>query len=179
MKPSNGGECSAQGGEVMKNEEWRLPAAKACQGLGMAVALVCLAALGLAVPAAVDAQADQLYQTAVAQYNAGDYNGAIKNAEAAAQADPQHWQAWQLDGNARYALGDKQGALTVYKYSLQINPNNPQLKTFVDQLSRELQPAQPAPAAREVQAVPLDESPKGIKGCLMAPFRFLKRIWPF
>ncbi len=117
------------------------------RGVSMTAVLVCLAALGLAGHAAAQTNADRLYQQAVAQYNAGDYRGAIKNAEAAAQADPQHWQAWQVDGNARYALGDKQGALTVYQYSLRINPNNPQLKSFVDQLSGALQPTQAAKPA--------------------------------
>lgn len=38
-----------------------------------------------------DVRAENLYQTAVARYNARDYRGAIQNAEAAVQADPKHW----------------------------------------------------------------------------------------
>lgn len=43
-----------------------------------------------------------------------------------------------MSGNARYALGDKKGALARYKSSLRVKPNNPQLRSFVNQLSSEL-----------------------------------------
>ena len=109
-----------------------------------------LAAAWLAAPAvAADPQADQLYQSAVTKYGAADYQGAIKDAEAAVALDPGNWQAWQVDGNARYALGDQTGALTVYRYALQGNPNNPQLKAFVDSLAGA---ASPAPSAQPGRA---------------------------
>lgn len=104
----------------------------------------------VAAQAHADAASDQEYQAAVAAYTAADYQGAIKQAEAAVAADAKNWQAWQLDGNARYALGDKAGAVTVYKYALQINPGNAQLKTFVDSL--EGGPAQSAAAASPAEA---------------------------
>ena len=140
---------------------------------------VCLSTLGLAGHAAADVKAEQYYQAAVAKYKARDYQGAIQYAEAAAQADPKHWQAWQLDGNARYALGDKKGALTVYKYSLQINPNTPQLKGFVTSLESELG----APAAAPAAAAQSEPEKRGILGSMVrvmtAPFRFLAKLWPF
>lgn len=116
---------------------------------------VAAAILLAAAAAAADPRADALYQAAVAKYGAADYQGAIKDAEAAVALDPQNWQAWQLDGNARYALGDKTGAVTVYRYSLQVNPNNPQLKAFVDSLAA---PAQAAPAAAAAQVSPAQTS---------------------
>lgn len=98
----------------------------------------------------------------MAKYNARDYRGAVQYAEAAVQGDPTHWQAWQLDGNARYALGDKKGALTVYKYSLQVNPNNPQLKGFVARLESELG-VTPASAPQAAAATISDFSEEGKK----------------
>jgi len=80
--------------------------------------------------------ANLLYQEAVTAYNSGDYSTAIARAEAAVQANPGLWQAWQVDGNARLALGDKTGALTVYKYALGIEPNNPSLASYVEQLEK-------------------------------------------
>ncbi|MEK7474837.1 MAG: hypothetical protein AAB152_04290 [Candidatus Coatesbacteria bacterium] len=114
------------------NAGWRMAMAAAWAALGMASGAL-----------ASDPRADALYASGTAKYGAADYAGAIKDAEAAVQLDLQNWQAWQLDGNARYAMGDQAGALTVYKYSLQVNPNNPQLKAFVDSMAG----AAAAPAA--------------------------------
>lgn len=114
--------------------------------------LGCLAAAGIAGVAAATPEGDRLYQSALAKYGAKDYRGAIADAEAATTADPAHWQAWQLDGNARYAIGDKDGAVTVYRYSLRINPNNPGLQSFVDSLAAPAAPAQPAATAAQPAA---------------------------
>lgn len=124
-----------------------------------------------------DAASDQAYAAGVAAYSAADYQGAVRQAEAAVAADPQNWQAWQLDGNARYALGDTAGALTVYQYSLQAHPDNPELRAMVDRLKAQAvapaatPPVTPPAAARparviEVQSMEASES---------APIRELKR----
>ena len=93
-----------------------------------------------------DAAADKAYQEAVQLYGAGNYSAALAKAEAAAQADSRHWQAWQLAGNCRVALNDQANAITEYDYALSINPDNPQLKAYVAQLKASSQPA-PAAAA--------------------------------
>ena len=49
--------------------------------------------------------------------------------------DANHWQAWQMVGNCQYELGDKAGALVSYQRSLDINPDNPTLKQWADQLA--------------------------------------------
>ncbi len=89
----------------------------------------------LPIPARANPQGDALYKSASAKETAGDHLGAIKDAEAAVQADPALWQAWQIDGNARMALGDQPGAVAVYKNALAGNPNNPSLRAYVDSLS--------------------------------------------
>jgi Flp pilus assembly protein TadD len=75
------------------------------------------------------------YQGSVAQYGAGDYAGALAKASAAVQSNQNYWQAWQMVGNCRYALGDKPGAIEAYQHSLQLNPANDQLKGFLQQLT--------------------------------------------
>lgn len=108
---------------------------------------------GLTRLAHADAAADQAYQAGLAAYTAADYPSAIKNAEAAVAADPKLWQAWQLDGNARYALGDKAGAATVYQYALQINPDNHQLKMLLDGLKAPAPVIAPIPVSEPHPAV--------------------------
>ncbi len=119
------------------------------------VAILCLAATAHATP-----EGDRLYQSALAKYNAKDYRGAVGDAEAAAAADPRHWQAWQLDGNARVSLGDTTGAVAAYRNSLSINPDNPGLKAYVDSLAPAaaqpvpVQPAAAQPAAAQSAPAP-------------------------
>ena len=75
------------------------------------------------------------YQSASAAYAAKRHAEARDLAEAVVAADPGHWQAWQLLGNSRYALGDRAGALVAYRTSLELHPDNPALKTFADSLA--------------------------------------------
>jgi tetratricopeptide (TPR) repeat protein len=89
-----------------------------------------------AVPAPQGVNVDAEYQVCVQLYNAKDIDGAWRRAAAALNANPRHWQSWQMIGNCQYAKGDKQGALSSYRYALQLNPDNPSLKTFVDQLAK-------------------------------------------
>ncbi len=127
--------------------------------------LCVLATTALATP-----EGDRLYQAALAKYNAKDYRGAITDAEAAASADPAHWQAWQLDGNSRYAIGDSAGALTAYRYSLRINPNNPSLKAFVDaQTPAAATPAPVQPAAQPATTTPAATTPTASQPSVARP----------
>ncbi len=98
---------------------------------GAALALCCVLVLG--GWARGNEQADAYYSAALGYYNAGDFANALGQANSAVGADPGHWQAWQMVGNCKYAQGDKAGALEAYGRSLAINPNNPQLKSFVEQ----------------------------------------------
>lgn len=74
------------------------------------------------------------YQAATRDYGAGKYDDAWRKGHAIIQRTPGHWQSWQLIGNCQYAKGDKDGAMASYKQSLVLNPDNPQLKTWVGQL---------------------------------------------
>jgi len=85
-------------------------------------------------PAEVEAE----YSAGMEAYNGGNYAEAVKHGEKAVQADPSHWGAWQLLGNCRYAQGDRTSALEAYRHSLAANPGNSVLKSFADQLEKEL-----------------------------------------
>jgi len=78
--------------------------------------------------------ADALYAEAASLYGAGNYDGSWQKAYAALQANPRHWQSWQMIGNCQYAKGDRAGALQSYNQSLAINPDNPSLRAFVQTL---------------------------------------------
>ena len=52
------------------------------------------------------------------------------------KADAGNAAAWQLLGNCQSAKGDTAGALTSWKYALQLNPDNPALKAYVDSLAK-------------------------------------------
>ncbi len=88
------------------------------------------------VPAAASPTAESEYQAAVALYASRDYDGAWRRANTAIALDANHWQAWQLVGNCRYAKGDVSGAITSYRRSLSLHPDNPGLKAFVDGLEK-------------------------------------------
>lgn len=88
---------------------------------------------GTAPPAAAS------YERALAAYAGADHAAAIREAQAAVRADPGHWQAWQLLGNSRYALGDRAGALAAYDRSLAIHGDNPELRAWRDRVAGESQ----------------------------------------
>lgn len=81
--------------------------------------------------------ADRAYENAVSAYQGGDYSCAIREAETCVESDPMRWQAWQFDGNARMELHDVTGALTVYEYSLKLQPDNRELEKYVEQLKQQ------------------------------------------
>jgi len=78
----------------------------------------------------------QLYRALYRLYYGDDYDGALTEAEAIVKANPREWKAWHLIGHCLHAKGDRKGAFKAYARSLKINPDNPQLQAWVDQLKR-------------------------------------------
>jgi len=76
--------------------------------------------------------ANAVYAEAVASYNAGRYDESLAKSREVVTAAPTHWQAWQMVGNCLYAKGDVAGAQEAYRKSLDLNPDNPGLKAFLD-----------------------------------------------
>ena len=78
----------------------------------------------------------ELYDSSSKLYAAGRYNDAIRQASELTRLNPRNWQAWQLLGNCVFAKGDREGALQYYRYSLTINPENQQLKNWLEQIAK-------------------------------------------
>ncbi len=78
--------------------------------------------------------AQDLEEQGQALYRAGQYPKALIYFNFAVQADPNSWQAYQQLGNTYYQLGDASDAMIAYQQSLKLNPNNPTLTNFVNNL---------------------------------------------
>ncbi len=74
------------------------------------------------------------YNLANEDYTAGRYDTVIQRLVVVVKADSKYWEAWQLLGNAYYGKGQKEDALKAYDKALEVNPDNPQLKAWVDSL---------------------------------------------
>jgi len=77
---------------------------------------------------------EQEYGIANEEYTAGQYDTAIQRLKVVVKQDPKYWEAWQLLGNAYYAKGQKDDAIRAYDKSLVVNPENPQLKAWVESI---------------------------------------------
>ena len=70
-------------------------------------------------------------------YSLKDYDGAWRVAHGILQVHPDDWQSWQMIGNCKYAKGDHEGTLVSYQRSLEIHPDNLQLKSWLEKLRKE------------------------------------------
>jgi len=95
----------------------------------------------VAVPTQAARDMDKEYRAAVECYKSGDYNGAWRKAYAILREAPQHWRSWAIIGNCQYAKGDRQGAMASYQRALEIHPDNPRLKAWVEKLRVQVQPS--------------------------------------
>src|SRR5688572_27420912 len=85
------------------------------------------AVAGWSCPAASEPRSLSCYLAALERYAQADYPAVLAQTAAAVEDDPRMWQAWQLAGNARLALGDLRGAMTDYRRALDLHPDNPVL----------------------------------------------------
>jgi cytochrome c-type biogenesis protein CcmH/NrfG len=74
------------------------------------------------------------YQWAVAKYKARKYGEALELLRGVVKSDPQKWRAWQLLGNCLFATKDRSGAVDAYRRSLDLHPDNRDLRDFVGKL---------------------------------------------
>ncbi len=79
-------------------------------------------------------QADEDYNTGLQFYQQGQIDKAIQYCQLAVQADPNHWQSYQILGYCYYTEKNNTLALQNLDRSLQLNPNNPALQKFDDQV---------------------------------------------
>lgn len=94
-----------------------------------------VAALAREASAAQAVEAGAAYARGVAAYQAGDHAGAIREAGEAVKWAPRHWQAWQVMGSAAYAQGDAATAATCFRITLELNPDNPAIRAFLDSIA--------------------------------------------
>ena len=80
---------------------------------------------------------ESLYSEASDLYVAGDYEAAARSSQRILDMDSGHWRAWALLGNCHYAKGKREEALAAYSRSLEINPDNPQLRGWVEKMRQE------------------------------------------
>jgi len=112
-------------------------------------------------------------QSAVSTYNeanalakSGQWEPAAQKYEAATQADPNLWQAYMGLGNAYHNLGRDPEALKAYDKSLELHPDNPTLKAYVEKL-RGSQSASSSTAATAPSSSNDSSSETGTKGVFM------------
>ncbi len=86
------------------------------------------------VPTAVKDTSAGDYLSALHDYQQGRYAQAALDFQKAAQENPGSWQAYQGLGSSFLKEGNRDGALQAYKKSLELNPNNPQLKAAIEKL---------------------------------------------
>ena len=85
-------------------------------------------------PKPVRVGADALHAQAAALYSQGLYAAALGKARAALKENPLLWRTWGVAGNCLYRQDDIDGALEAYGRSLEINPDNPELASWMEKL---------------------------------------------
>jgi len=111
--------------------------------------LIVLFSLLAVIPALSQAASAQDYRDmGQALYQKGLYAKAVDYFRQAAAADPNDWQSYQTMGDAYMKMDARAEALDAYQKSLQINPDNPDVKAQVDSLSASGVQAQAPPQAQ-------------------------------
>src|SRR4051812_36324706 len=90
------------------------------------------------------AESAWLFVTEAARaYQAKDYDLAVTQYQKAIKLEPSHAGAFQGLGNCFLAKGDRERALVYYRFSLQLNPANPALASYVEKLTNTAPEAAP------------------------------------
>jgi len=69
-------------------------------------------------------------------YQEQNYSDALPYLQYVTQLDPGHIQAWQMIGHCYYGLGMMPEALQHYEHALSLNPNNQELRQWVEQFKQ-------------------------------------------
>ncbi len=98
------------------------------------LSLIITTSLVLVATSMAAATFDESYKAGVAAYQARQFAQAAAAMQDAVASNPSSWQAWQVLCLSRYQAGDKAGALQAGEKCLELNPNNPSVRQFVDSL---------------------------------------------
>lgn len=123
--------------------------------------------------------AEDDYQKGLSFYQQKQYDQAIVYLREATNLAPDSWQAYQALGNALYMSGDKKDALDAFDKSLDINPNNPQLKAFADNLAAQVDTESAQGAAPPADSSGMSSSSPGHKPVFRGPHIFQKGAWAY
>ncbi|MBN2477177.1 MAG: tetratricopeptide repeat protein [Pirellulales bacterium] len=96
--------------------------------------LTLVLALASTSPASAQADAGQAYQDAKAAYEAGQFGQARDSAQKASETDPDNPEVYLLLGKAHYQLGELDEAITAWKRTLALAPEQPYAKQMLDVL---------------------------------------------
>jgi tetratricopeptide (TPR) repeat protein len=100
-------------------------------------------------PALAQATPEEHWRAGNGFYTAKDYKQALRYYEAALDADPGYWPAFQGLGNCHYVMGDKAKALSNYQRCLSLHADNPELASFTAALRAEIEASKAAPRAED------------------------------
>jgi len=76
-------------------------------------------------------------------YTDQDYDAAADRSQRVLAAESNNWRAWGILGNCHYKKGRREDALAAYAKSLEANPDQPQLRSWVEKVQAEGAPAAP------------------------------------
>jgi tetratricopeptide (TPR) repeat protein len=107
---------------------------------------------------AANSRAQDFEDQGMALFNRGLFEKSIQYFSQAVQADPEDWQAYVKMGDAYAKLNKNQEALTYYSKSLQINPDNPALRSTVESLKETTDPAASQPKPPDNPALKTDNA---------------------
>jgi hypothetical protein len=107
--------------------------------------LLTLLLLLVLVPALWADQAMDYYTTGLDLYEHGNYQDSAVILEGVVRASPDFWQAYGILGHDYVNLGDYQKAMADCEKSLSLHPDNPELRTYTDNL-KTLPPPTPTPS---------------------------------
>lgn len=83
-------------------------------------------------PTAPENDVVSAYTRALGLYEKEQYPRALDILRKTLTQQPEFWQGWQLAGNCLLAQGDREKALRAYRESLKYNPQNMELKNWLD-----------------------------------------------
>ncbi len=87
-------------------------------------------------PEVDNGKASDFYNRGVKAYEAGRYEEAVEFFKKSIAFNPGIWQAHQYLGSSYYAMGNEAEGLTCYKKALELNPENEDLRAWVEEQAK-------------------------------------------
>ncbi|MEK7475653.1 MAG: hypothetical protein AAB152_08475 [Candidatus Coatesbacteria bacterium] len=85
-------------------------------------------------PSLEESEVNRLYDEARGTYDRGSFARCVSLTEDLLRLVPNFWQGWSLLGSSLYADGDTIEAYDAYQRSLELNPENPELREWLSRV---------------------------------------------